>query len=86
MGSIIMDNCVVGENSIIGAGAVLPQNTIVSPGSVYAGVPAKKIKSIDAKLQNGEVERIAKNYMLTQVGLKPKKTARKHFVKYDVIF
>ena len=64
MGSVIMDNCVVGENSIIGAGAVLPQNTIVPPGSVYAGVPAKKIKSIDAKLQNGEVERIAKNYLL----------------------
>tara|TARA_E500000331_G_scaffold352984_1_gene402741 strand:+ start:548 stop:1060 length:513 start_codon:yes stop_codon:yes gene_type:complete len=64
MGSIIMDNCVVGENSIIGAGAVLPQNTIVPPGSVYAGVPAKKIKSIDAKLQKGEVERIAKNYLL----------------------
>ncbi len=64
MGSIIMDHCVVGENSIIAAGAVLPQGTIVPPGSVYAGVPAKKIKSIDAALQKGEIERIAKNYLL----------------------
>ena len=71
MGSIIMDNCVVGENSIIGAGAVLLQNTIVPPGSVYAGVPAKKIKSIDAKLQKGEVERIAKNYLLYASWFKP---------------
>jgi len=64
MGSIIMDHCVVGENSIIAAGAVLPQGTIVPPGSVYAGVPAKKIKSIDAALQKGEIERIARNYLL----------------------
>jgi len=64
MGSIIMDHCVVGENSIIAAGAVLPQGTIVPSGSVYAGVPAKKIKSIDTTLQKGEIERIAKNYLL----------------------
>ena len=62
--AIICKGVTIGKNSIIGAGAVLPQNTIVPPGSVYAGVPAKKIKSIDAKLQNGEVERIAKNYLL----------------------
>jgi len=64
MGSTIMDHCVVGENSIIAAGAVLPQGTIVPSGSVYAGVPAKKIKSIDTTLQKGEIERIAKNYLL----------------------
>lgn len=64
MGSIIMDHCEVGENSIIAAGAVLPQGTIVPSGSVYAGVPAKKIKSIDTTLQKGEIERIAKNYLL----------------------
>lgn len=64
MGSIIMDHCVVGENTIIAAGAVLPQGTIVPSGSVYAGVPAKKIKSIDTTLQKGEIERIAKNYLL----------------------
>lgn len=64
MGSIIMDHCVVGENTIVAAGAVLPQGTIVPSGSVYAGVPAKKIKSIDTTLQKGEIERIAKNYLL----------------------
>ena len=47
MGSIIMDHCVIGSNSIIAAGAVLTQNTIVPRGSVYAGVPATKIKEID---------------------------------------
>lgn len=64
MGSIIMDHCVIGSNSIIAAGAVVTQNTIVAPGSIYAGVPARKIKDIDSDLQQNEIERIAKNYIL----------------------
>lgn len=63
MGSIIMDHCVIGSNSIIAAGAVLTQNTIVPPGSVYAGVPARKIKEIDPELQKNEIDRIAQNYI-----------------------
>ena len=63
MGSIIMDNSVVESKSIIAAGSVLPKNTIVPEGSVFAGVPAKKIKEIDPVLQKGEIERIAKNYL-----------------------
>jgi len=63
MGSIIMDNCIVGSNSIIAAGCVLPKGTIVPPNSVYAGVPGKKIKSVDPSLKKGEIDRIAKNYI-----------------------
>jgi len=64
MGSIVMDHCVIGSNSIIAAGAVVPQGTIVESGSVYGGVPAKKIKSLSRELQENEIERIAKNYVL----------------------
>jgi len=53
----------VGSNSIIAAGAVVTQNTIIPPGSIYAGVPAKKIKSIDPNLQQNEIERITQNYL-----------------------
>ena len=63
MGSIIMDHCVVGSNSIIAAGVVVTQNTIIPPGSIYAGIPAKKIKDIDLNLQENEIERIAQNYL-----------------------
>jgi carbonic anhydrase/acetyltransferase-like protein (isoleucine patch superfamily) len=63
MGSIIMDHCVVGSNSIIAAGAVVTQNTIIPPGSIYAGIPAKKIKDIDLNLQENEIERITQNYL-----------------------
>lgn len=62
MGSIVMDNCYIESGSIIAAGAVLLENTRVEKGSVYAGVPAKKVKSISPELFEGEVKRISQNY------------------------
>ena len=64
MGSIVMDDCVVESNSIIAAGAVLPQGTHVPSGTIYGGVPAKKIKDISTELLEGEIERIADNYTI----------------------
>jgi carbonic anhydrase/acetyltransferase-like protein (isoleucine patch superfamily) len=64
MGAIVMDNCNIGENSIVAAGAVLVENTVVPPGTVWAGVPAKKIKDINPELQQGEIDRIANNYLM----------------------
>lgn len=63
MGSIIMDDCVVGSNSIIAAGAVLTKGTRVPPGSVYAGMPARKIKEVSKDLSEGEIRRIANSYV-----------------------
>ena len=63
MGSIIMDDCVVESNSIIAAGAVVTKGTHVSSGSIYAGMPAKKIKDISSELVSGEINRIANNYV-----------------------
>lgn len=64
MGAIIMDGAVVESNSIIAAGALISKDTVVESGSVYAGVPARKIKSIDQQLLEGEVNRIAKSYTM----------------------
>jgi carbonic anhydrase/acetyltransferase-like protein (isoleucine patch superfamily) len=64
MGSIVMDNCVIESNSIIAAGAVLLEGTHVESGSVYAGVPAKKVKELSKELFEGEVQRIANNYVM----------------------
>ena len=63
MGSIVMDDCIVESNSIIAAGAVVTKGTRVPSGSVFAGMPAKKIKDISADLSVGEVERIANAYV-----------------------
>ena len=64
MGAIVMDNCVVKSNSIIAAGAVVTQNTIVESGVIYAGVPARKVKEINASDFAGEIDRIATNYVM----------------------
>jgi carbonic anhydrase/acetyltransferase-like protein (isoleucine patch superfamily) len=63
MGSIVMDACVVHANSIIAAGAVVLEGTIVEEGSIYAGVPAKKVKTISQELIHGEINRISNNYV-----------------------
>lgn len=63
MGSIIMDDCIVESNCIIAAGAVVTKGTHVPEGSVFAGLPAKKIKDISLALRSGEIDRIAENYV-----------------------
>jgi len=62
MGAIIMDNAVVQENVIIAAGAVILANTVCEPNSIYAGVPAKKVKELTPEHAKGEIERIANAY------------------------
>jgi carbonic anhydrase/acetyltransferase-like protein (isoleucine patch superfamily) len=62
MGAIIMDGAVVQSNSIIAAGAVVKEGTIVGSGTVWAGVPAQKVKDIDERLLEGQVKRISGNY------------------------
>ena len=64
MGAIIMDGTVIHSNTIIGAGALVKEGTVVEAGSVWAGIPARKIKDIDPSLQEGQVNRISKNYMM----------------------
>lgn len=73
MGAIVMDNCVVESNSIVAAGAVVTQNTVIESGSIYAGVPAKKVKSIDASEFAGEIDRISNNYVLYSSWFKDEK-------------
>ena len=63
MGAIVMDDCVIESNSIIAAGAVVTKGSIVPSGTVFAGMPAKKIKDIDQELISGEIDRIANNYI-----------------------
>lgn len=63
MGAIVMDHAVVHSNTIIAAGAVVLEHTICESGSIYAGVPAKKVKNISKELVEGQINRIANNYV-----------------------
>lgn len=63
MGAIVMDDCVVGSGSIVAAGAVVTKNTRIQAGSIYAGIPAKRIGDVPPELSEGEIRRIANNYV-----------------------
>lgn len=63
MGSRIMDHAVVESGCIIAAGAVVLENMVCEEGFIYAGVPARKIKPVSPELMEGEIRRIANNYV-----------------------
>ena len=54
MGSILLDGCEVGEDSIVGAGALVTSKTIIPPRSLVLGAPAK----VKRELTDEEVARI----------------------------
>jgi carbonic anhydrase/acetyltransferase-like protein (isoleucine patch superfamily) len=62
MGSTILNDCKIGEGSIIAAGAVLPEHTVIPPNSLVAGVPGKIRRTLgdeDRKL----ILKYAQNYL-----------------------
>ncbi|HJS55304.1 MAG TPA: gamma carbonic anhydrase family protein [Chitinophagaceae bacterium] len=63
MGAIVMDGAIVQSNTIVAAGAVVLEGTICEEGSIYAGLPAKKVKDIPREMISGEIDRIANNYV-----------------------
>lgn len=63
MGAIIMDNVEIGSHTIIAAGAVVLEGTKIPEGTIWAGVPAKRVKTIDQSQIQGEIDRIANNYV-----------------------
>ena len=63
MGSIVMDHAIVGKHAIVAAGAVVLENTIIEDYSIYAGVPAKKVKQMDEETATKITMRTANNYV-----------------------
>jgi len=61
MGAIVMDDAVIGEGAVIAAGAVVLAGTKVERNSIYAGIPAKKIKNTGSEME-ATITRIATNY------------------------
>jgi carbonic anhydrase/acetyltransferase-like protein (isoleucine patch superfamily) len=64
IGATILDHAVIGSNSIIAANSLILTGTIVEPNSVYAGVPAKKVKEIEPNQTAEMIHKIANNYLM----------------------
>lgn len=61
MGAIIMDDAVVKKGAVIAAGAIILPGTIVEENSIYAGIPARKVKDTGPEMKE-VIQRTAKNY------------------------
>lgn len=60
----VLDNAVVGSGTIVAANALVLSNSVLEPNSIYAGVPAKKVKEISPEQSRDIVERIANDYVM----------------------
>ncbi|PWD99829.1 gamma carbonic anhydrase family protein [Marinilabilia rubra] len=64
IGATVLDHAVIGSNSIIAANSLVLSGTKVEPNSVYAGVPAKKVKDIEPQQTSEMINKIANNYLM----------------------
>ena len=56
MNAVVMDHCVVGTGSIIGALAFVPQNTVVPARSIFVGNPGKVVKQVSDEMLGWKTE------------------------------
>ena len=63
MGAIVMDNAVVESGVIIAAGAVVLENTTCESGWIYAGVPARKVKTLSKEDAGRMISSTADHYV-----------------------
>jgi carbonic anhydrase/acetyltransferase-like protein (isoleucine patch superfamily) len=64
MGATVLDNAHVPSGCIIAANALVLSNARLEPNSIYAGVPAKKVKEISPEQSRDIVKRTADDYRL----------------------
>jgi carbonic anhydrase/acetyltransferase-like protein (isoleucine patch superfamily) len=62
MGAIILNGVRVGAGSIIAAGTLLPEATVVQPGSLWMGSPGEFRRKLDERDQQS-ILRYANNYL-----------------------
>jgi carbonic anhydrase/acetyltransferase-like protein (isoleucine patch superfamily) len=63
MGAMVMDHAVLPSYCLIAAGAVVLENSVLEPYSIYAGVPARKVKELSPAQLEDTIGRIAQNYI-----------------------
>lgn len=64
VGATVLDHVIVGEGAIVAAGSLVLSNTVIEPGSIWGGVPAKFIKNVDPAQSKELNEKIAHNYLM----------------------
>jgi carbonic anhydrase/acetyltransferase-like protein (isoleucine patch superfamily) len=53
MGAVVLDGAVIGEQSLIGARALVTQRTQIPPGSLVMETPAKVVRALSDEERKG---------------------------------
>jgi carbonic anhydrase/acetyltransferase-like protein (isoleucine patch superfamily) len=62
MGTIILNGAKIGAGSIIAAGTLIPEKTVVEPGSLWMGSPGKFRRKLEPS-EEEMIMRYATNYL-----------------------
>jgi carbonic anhydrase/acetyltransferase-like protein (isoleucine patch superfamily) len=73
MGAILMNGCKIGAGSVVAAASVVTENTIIPPGTIAMGAPAKVVRRLSAE----EIDSIKQNALEYKV-LAAKQRPHKH--------
>ena len=65
MGSILMDNVEIGEYTIVGAGSLVTENTVLEGGYLWIGRPARRLRALSAE-EREYIVYSAQNYVRLQ--------------------
>ncbi len=69
MQATLLDDCVIGEGSIVGAGSLVTQRTQIPPHSLVLGVPARVVRTISTAMADehralaAKYVRLKENYL-----------------------
>lgn len=62
MGATVMDGAVIEQGSIVAAGSLVVPGTVVKKGEVWAGTPARKLRSVEEG-ETAFIAQAAEDYM-----------------------
>lgn len=70
IGARVLDLAEIGEQSLVAAGSVVLENTIIPAGELWAGVPAKKKRELSSEERQGLIDTAARyvQYRLQYLG------------------
>ncbi len=81
MNAVLMDDVVVGDNSIVGALAFVKERTEIPPGTLWAGSPARQIRTLSEKeigwksRGTAVYQHLAARHLATEVDVTPLSSA-----------
>jgi carbonic anhydrase/acetyltransferase-like protein (isoleucine patch superfamily) len=61
--NVVIHGARVEARALIGIGSVLLDHAVLEPNSLYAGVPVKRIKTVDPLRRESMIKRIAEDYI-----------------------